>query len=169
VYRRYRTIGIDQKNFDTEELQQKRKSAKLTNPRSFQKLIDEDINNGSSNDQCNEDIESGGAAKTLALSRRAAATTRNNPAPNIPLSAPPPETVPNCCAICLESYHPGEVIAWSSSCMHVFHQDCIARYLSTKLIGEDMPCPSCRQKFCDLPEALLEPTTSSDDSGSTTS
>ena len=109
-------------------------------------------------DQCNDDIESGVA--TLTLSRAVAAS--NNAAPNVSFSAPT-ETVSNCCAICLESYQPGEVVAWSSSCVHVFHQDCIARYLSTKLIGKEMPCPSCRQKFCCLPEALLESTTSSDD------
>jgi hypothetical protein len=130
-------------------------------------VIDKDIVNGGtgSKDRCNEDIlESGG---TLALSRAAAAASTNNTVPNVSFSAPP-ETVPNCCAICLESYQPGEVVAWSSSCKHAFHQDCIARYLSKKIIGGEMPCPSCRQRFCDLPEALLEPTTSSDDDDTAT-
>jgi hypothetical protein len=134
--------------------------AKLTNPRSIQKVTDEDIKGGTK-DQCsNEDIELGVAGGTLALSR--AAATSNNDVPNhvsfSPAGAAPPETVPNCCAICLESYQPGEVVAWSSSCKHAFHQCCIARYLSSTnaLIGGETPCPSCRQKFCELPEALLE-------------
>jgi hypothetical protein len=134
----------------------------LINPRSIQKVIDEDINGGTKDPSSNKDIESDVAGGgTLALSRVAAATS-NIAAPNVSFIAPP-ETVPNYCAICLESYQPGEVVAWSSSCKHVFHQDCIARYLSIKIIRGDAPCPSCRQQFCDLPEALLEPTTSLDE------
>jgi hypothetical protein len=103
-----------------------------------------------------EDIESGlrDEAGILKLSRPVA--TRLNPTPgasSIPL--PPPAEwceVHNVCAICLDSYQPGQVVAWSSGCRHAFHQDCIAHYLAKKMIGGETPCPSCRQKFCDLPE-----------------
>jgi hypothetical protein len=76
---------------------------------------------------------------------------------------PPVGDVPNLCVICLDSYQPGQVVAWSSGCRHAFHQDCIAHYLAKKIIAGETPCPSCRQKFCDLPEEpfLLNPCFSS--------
>jgi hypothetical protein len=68
-----------------------------------------------------------------------------------PLPSPELCNVPNLCAICLDSYQPDQVVAWSSGCTHAFHQDCIAYYLAKTMIGGESPCPSCRQKFCELP------------------
>jgi hypothetical protein len=115
-----------------------------------QKVTKEDIILGVEDD-CIEDIESGfGAGGVLKLSR---------------LLPPPPEfcSVPNLCAICLDSYQPGQVVAWSSGCSHAFHQDCISKYLAKTMIGGETPCPSCRQKFCNLPaeEEPLMPSSSS--------
>ena len=126
--------------------------AKLTNSRSVQKVIDEDIRGGATKNQSNEqDLESGDVADgTLAFSRTAATIHSNACIPNDSFSAPP-ETAPNGCAICLESYQSGEVVVWSCSCKHVFHQDCIAQYLSKKMIGGETPCPSCRQTFFEWP------------------
>jgi hypothetical protein len=98
-------------------------------------------------DDCIEDIESGfGAGGFLKLSR----------------PFPPPEFcyVPNLCAICLDSYQPAQVVAWSSGCSHAFHQDCITQYLAKKVIAGETPCPSCRQKFCNLPPEPLMPSSS---------
>ena len=55
---------------------------------------------------------------------------------------------PNCCAICLSEYKPGEVLVWSSnrSCMHVYHQECLLEYL-VKVKDGSTPCPLCRQSF----------------------
>ena len=55
---------------------------------------------------------------------------------------------PNCCAICLSEYEPGEVLVWSSnrSCMHVYHQECLLEYL-VKVKDGSTPCPMCRQQF----------------------
>jgi hypothetical protein len=110
-------------------------------------------------DQSSDDIELGVCGGNLTLSRATAedtsSSTKNATTPAEGLFSLPPESVPNCCAICLESYTPGEVVAWSSSCKHLFHQACISDYLAKKLIGGETPCPSCRQKFCDLPETLL--------------
>lgn len=104
-----------------------------------------------------EDVESGfDDGGILRLSRPVATTTGNPSTPPPDASSPlpsPPELfdVPNLCAICLDSYQPGQVVAWSSGCTHAFHQDCISHYLAKKMIGGESPCPSCRQKFCDLP------------------
>jgi hypothetical protein len=145
--------------------------------------VTEDDIIGDEND-CVPDIESGLEVEgILKLSRPPVATPcSNNPTPDAssPLSPPPPPPpppppewcadVPNLCAICLDSYQPGQVVAWSSGCRHAFHQDCISHYLAKKMIGGESPCPSCRQKFCDLPE--VESLTSSStiaDNGATTS
>ena len=60
--------------------------------------------------------------------------------------------VPNCCAICLESYRVGEKVAWSTnvSCSHAFHRSCIVEYLVTMKDGNGTPCPICRQPFTTL-------------------
>jgi hypothetical protein len=131
--------------------------AKLTNPRSIQKVTDDDIHKATE-EQCSEDLEFGVEGGTLILSRAVAAD--DDSTANASYSAPP-ETAPSCCAICLESYQPGEVVAWSCSCKHVFHQDCIAHYLSKKMFGGETPCPCCRQQFLKWPEDddPLEPKT----------
>jgi hypothetical protein len=61
-------------------------------------------------------------------------------------------SVPNCCAICLDAYKPGEFIVWSASreCPHVYHRDCMLDYLVSvpTAVTRGSPCPSCRQQFC---------------------
>jgi hypothetical protein len=122
-----------------------------------------------------EDIESGvrDEVGTLKLSRPSPVATCLNQTPDassIPL--PPGEwrEVHNTCAICLDSYQPGQVVAWSSGCRHAFHQDCIAHYLAKKMIGGETPRPSCRQKFCDLPEEpIMSASSIADGIASTTS
>ena len=44
----------------------------------------------------------------------------------------------NMCAICLEDYHAGETIVWSSndSCKDAFHHDCIVDYLVLQLADQ---------------------------------
>jgi len=58
-------------------------------------------------------------------------------------------SVPNLCAICLEEYHEGETIVWSSNknCPHAFHKHCLLSYFVTVKEKEDYPCPFCRQQF----------------------
>lgn len=58
-------------------------------------------------------------------------------------------TVPNCCAVCLESYDVGDHVVWSTnkSCHHAFHEECVTDWL-VKMQG-DHPCPCCRQVFID--------------------
>jgi hypothetical protein len=142
----------EKKNLDQNNCTQQKGQNSQILARSIQMVIEEDIYR-STKYQCNEDIESGVAGGTLSLSRAVVATSTSADTavntPNVSFFAPPPGTVPNCCAICLESYQPGEVVAWSSSCKHVFHQGCIACYLSKKtIVGEETPCPCCRQTFC---------------------
>eukprot|EP00339_Tiarina_fusa_P015045 CAMPEP_0117014622 /NCGR_PEP_ID=MMETSP0472-20121206/11828_1 /TAXON_ID=693140 ORGANISM="Tiarina fusus, Strain LIS" /NCGR_SAMPLE_ID=MMETSP0472 /ASSEMBLY_ACC=CAM_ASM_000603 /LENGTH=228 /DNA_ID=CAMNT_0004718227 /DNA_START=144 /DNA_END=830 /DNA_ORIENTATION=- len=63
-------------------------------------------------------------------------------------------SVPNCCAICLDPYKPGEFIVWSASreCPHAYHRHCMIDYLisipSGGMSKGGSPCPSCRQEFC---------------------
>jgi hypothetical protein len=56
--------------------------------------------------------------------------------------------VHNLCAICLESYSPGDSVVWSSNpkCCHVFHTDCMVHYLVHVRNG-GTSCPTCRQTF----------------------
>jgi hypothetical protein len=104
---------------------------------------------------CVEDVESGfDEGGILKLSKLVVASS--NPIGDASSLGPPPPPewygVPNMCAICLDSYQPGQGVAWSSGCRHAFHQDCISYYLAKKMIGGETPCPCCRQKFCELPE-----------------
>ena len=48
------------------------------------------------------------------------------------------------CAICIEEYCVGEVIAWSRNpnCHHVFHKDCIMECMKRSLF-----CPICRENY----------------------
>lgn len=59
------------------------------------------------------------------------------------------KTVSNLCAICLEEYHEGDTIVWSSNknCRHAFHRDCLTNYLVKVKEQETYPCPICRQNF----------------------
>jgi hypothetical protein len=109
-------------------------------------------------DSCIEDIESGfDEEKGILKLSRPVDTSSNPTTPDASNPIPPPDwcDVPNLCAICLDSYQPGQLVVWSSGCRHAFHQDCISHYLAKKMIGGESPCPSCRQKFCDLPEEPL--------------
>jgi hypothetical protein len=119
---------------------------KLTISLSVQQVTEDDIRG---EDGGVEDIESGFLDETgiLKLSKP--------PATSLDPTLAPAEwcDVDNMCAICLDSYQPGQVVAWSSGCRHAFHQDCISHYLVKKMIGGETPCPSCRQKFCELPQA----------------
>jgi hypothetical protein len=67
-------------------------------------------------------------------------------------------TIPNMCAICLESYQEGTTVVWSGnpSCQHAFHQDCILDYL-VQHKKDAAPCPCCRQVF--LPKQRWKPKT----------
>ena len=58
-------------------------------------------------------------------------------------------SVTNLCAICLEEYHEGETIVWSSNknCPHAFHRDCLVSYLVKVKQKNSYPCPCCRQNF----------------------
>ena len=126
-------------------------------------MTNDDIYEG---EGCIEDLESGFDAVGILKLPRPVVTASLNPTPDsssIPFAKPsPPEwcNVPNMCAICLDSYVPGQCVSWSSGCRHAFHQKCISHYLAKKIIGGETPCPSCRQKFCDMPEEE-EPLTSS--------
>jgi Ring finger domain len=57
--------------------------------------------------------------------------------------------VPNCCAVCLSPYEPGEDVVWSMNecCIHAFHEECVTEWL-TKL-QEGNSCPCCRSVFVD--------------------
>ena len=63
--------------------------------------------------------------------------------------SPQPDTVPNTCAICFESYKPGDTVAWSNNrqCIHAFHLDCVLEYLVLVKSNRRVPCPTCRQTF----------------------
>lgn len=55
--------------------------------------------------------------------------------------------VPSMCAICLSNYEIGEDIVWSTNrlCEHVFHVECIERWLMKQ---RGLPlCPCCRADF----------------------
>mmetsp|Transcript_8193 Transcript_8193/g.12825 ORF Transcript_8193/g.12825 Transcript_8193/m.12825 type:complete len:269 (+) Transcript_8193:262-1068(+) len=81
-----------------------------------------------------------------------------------------PETrnVPNLCVICYEEYKITDKVCWASSsdCTHVFHEECIVRWLTKlgwmklkerkepenmadkdKCLNYDLDCPMCRGKF----------------------
>jgi hypothetical protein len=162
-------VSNDNKQFQNKQFAQRRRQ--LTISQSFQKVSKDDIMLGAEDD-CIEDIESGSFddGGILKLSRPVVAIS-SNPTTNASSPLPPPEwcDVPNMCAICLDSYEPGQVIAWSSGCRHAFHQDCISHYLAKKMIGGESPCPSCRQKFCDLPKEPSISSSSIAGNGATTS
>lgn len=65
----------------------------------------------------------------------------------------PYRQVPNCCVICLDSYHPGDSVVWSCNpdCPHAFHEACQINYLARILKKvASTPCCVCRCNFTDL-------------------
>ena len=61
-------------------------------------------------------------------------------------------SVPNCCAICIESYKVGDSVTFSTNpkCCHAFHTDCIVNYFvssNQSKNNEQYACPVCRQDF----------------------
>lgn len=74
--------------------------------------------------------------------------------------------IPGTCIICFEKFCAGETVVWSddtTTCKHVFHEDCMVRYLATNSTNKpgdslvhraaggsynENPCPTCRQPFC---------------------
>lgn len=73
--------------------------------------------------------------------------------------------VPGTCTICLSSYTVGSDVVWSSneSCEHVFHANCIERWLLKQREGP--LCPCCRRDFVLDPfeTEALDITSSGDD------
>ena len=64
------------------------------------------------------------------------------------------QSISNCCAICLDRYSVGQTIAWSTTCQHAFHLECIIASLAMRLKKSnrtELPCPICRQPFCYFP------------------
>jgi hypothetical protein len=59
----------------------------------------------------------------------------------------PTRRVPGLCTICLCSYEVGSDIVWSSNaaCEHVFHEQCIEKWLMRQREGP--LCPCCRRDF----------------------
>jgi len=70
--------------------------------------------------------------------------------------------VPNCCAICLESYECGQTLVWSPNeeCSHAYHQECIVDYILISKTGKNedgkVSCPTCRGCFITLPLEVKE-------------
>ena len=60
------------------------------------------------------------------------------------------------CSICLDEYGSQSqngnkrALVQSSSCKHVFHQDCIQIWIKQKV--QDPYCPMCKGKFADAAE-----------------
>jgi hypothetical protein len=69
------------------------------------------------------------------------------------------KSVPNNCAICLDTYVSGDTIVTSCNplCPHAFHQECIIEWLVK--MQEGTPCPCCRRTFVELSPS--RPTTTS--------
>jgi len=72
------------------------------------------------------------------------------------------------CRICLDEYEENDKVILSSnpSCKHMFHQQCILEWLSSRDAPE---CPCCRQCFMDSLERSLAVGSNNDDQTSRTS
>lgn len=74
------------------------------------------------------------------------------PVPGLHVAVPPENLptrlVPANCAICLSDYRVGAQVVWSSNsaCEHVFHLDCIEKWIMKQREGP--LCPCCRRDFC---------------------
>jgi tRNA U54 and U55 pseudouridine synthase Pus10 len=55
------------------------------------------------------------------------------------------------CAICLNDYTHGEVIQGSHHCQHVYHAECILKWLV-----KHQECPICRTDFGNVEEEVQE-------------
>ncbi len=68
--------------------------------------------------------------------------------------------VPNCCAICIESYQCNQVVVWSPNddCCHAYHQDCMVEYFLSRTKTEDSKvlCPTCKKCFINITRAVEE-------------
>lgn len=87
--------------------------------------------------------------KKFSVYRQGGETTTNTPRPQ------DHEKIDQC-AICLESFEDEDTIGISSSlapdrCPHIFHQECIATWLSS-----ENSCPSCRGPFCSTTDEIRE-------------
>ncbi|XP_021748505.1 E3 ubiquitin-protein ligase RHA1B-like [Chenopodium quinoa] len=47
------------------------------------------------------------------------------------------------CAVCLYEFSSGEEIRWLSNCKHIFHKDCLDRWMDL----DHRTCPLCRTPF----------------------
>jgi hypothetical protein len=56
------------------------------------------------------------------------------------------------CAICLNDYAHGEIIQGSNNCQHIFHAECIMKWLV-----KHQECPICRTGFGNIEEEVQVP------------
>jgi len=65
------------------------------------------------------------------------------------LRLPSSRVVRNCCSVCIAPYNKGDSAVWSSNpqCPHVYHFDCILRWLCQR---DANLCPMCRQAYVQL-------------------
>jgi len=87
---------------------------------------------------------------------------------NLTNDIPETRNVPNLCIICHDEYELSDKVCWASSsdCTHVFHEECIVRWLTSlgwmklkehkqpesmieeeKCLNYDLECPMCRGHF----------------------
>ncbi|KAJ7951171.1 E3 ubiquitin-protein ligase RHA1B [Quillaja saponaria] len=50
---------------------------------------------------------------------------------------------PESCAVCLYEFEGGEEIRWLKNCKHIFHRDCLDRWMD----HDQKTCPLCRTPF----------------------
>jgi len=72
--------------------------------------------------------------------------------------APPGVDEENACAICLDPFMLGDVVAWSryDTCPHVFHDECLQEWLLNAMQQHD-DCPSCRQTLLRYEDGDYDP------------
>lgn len=78
------------------------------------------------------------------------ASSANDNIPSVEEGGEELKSVPNNCAICLDTYVSGDTIVTSCNplCPHAFHQECIIEWLVK--MQEGTPCPCCRRTFVEL-------------------
>ncbi|KAJ7962430.1 E3 ubiquitin-protein ligase RHA1B [Quillaja saponaria] len=57
--------------------------------------------------------------------------------------------LPESCAVCLYEFEGGEEIRWLTNCKHIFHRDCLDRWMD----HDQKTCPLCRTPF--VPDDML--------------